>query len=164
MILEPRLLVCDEPVSALDVPIQQQIVALLADLKRRCGLSILFVSHNLAVVRRLCERVLVLYLGRMMELAPAESLYTRPLHPYTRELLAAVPIADPDIQPGRLARAPVGEPPSPLAPPSGCVYRTRCPHAIDICRERLPPWDEVDGSRRVACHRWRELSDGAPQA
>ncbi|TLY80550.1 MAG: hypothetical protein E6K49_01880 [Gammaproteobacteria bacterium] len=69
-----------------------------------------------------------------------------------------------DIQPGRLARAPVGEPPSPLAPPSGCVYRTRCPHAIDICRERLPPWDEVDGSRRVACHRWRELSDGAPQA
>ncbi|TLY61095.1 MAG: oligopeptide ABC transporter ATP-binding protein OppD [Gammaproteobacteria bacterium] len=164
MILEPRLLVCDEPVSALDVPIQRQIVALLADLKRRHGMSMLFVSHNLAVVRRLCERVLVLHLGRMMELAPAESLYTRPLHPYTRELLAAVPIADPDIQPGRLARAPVGEPPSPLAPPSGCVYRTRCPHAIDICRERLPPWDEVDGSRRVACHRWRELSDGAPQA
>src|SRR5207253_9951201 len=102
--------------------------------------------------------VLVLYRGRMMERAPAESLYTRPLHPYTRELLAAVPIADPDIQPGRLARAPVGEPPSPLAPPSGCVYRTRCPHAIDICRERLPPWDEVDGSRRVACDRWREPS------
>ena len=164
MILKPRLLVCDEPVSALDVPIQEQIVALLADLKRRSGMSILFVSHNLAVVRRLCERVLVLYLGRMMELAPADSLYTRPLHPYTSELLAAVPIADPDIQPGRLARALVGEPPSPLAPPSGCVFRTRCPHAIDICRERVPDWDQANGSRRVACHRWRELSAAVPLA
>ncbi len=164
MILRPRLLVCDEPVSALDVPIQGQIVALLADLKRRSGMSILFVSHNLAVVRRLCERVLVLYLGRMMELAPADSLYTRPLHPYTSELLAAVPIADPDIQPGRLARALVAEPPSPLAPPSGCVFRTRCPHAIDICRERVPDWDQANGSRRVACHRWRELSAAVPLA
>jgi oligopeptide transport system ATP-binding protein len=157
MILKPRLLVCDEPVSALDVSIQEQIVGLLADLKREYGMCILFVSHNLAVVRRLCERVLVLYLGRMMELAPSDSLYARPLHPYTRELLAAVPIADPDIQPGRLARALIGEPPSPLAPPSGCVYRTRCPHAIDVCRERVPEWAGAEGSHRVACHRWREL-------
>ncbi|MDB6089216.1 MAG: peptide transporter ATP-binding protein, partial [Gammaproteobacteria bacterium] len=161
MILNPRLLVCDEPVSALDVSIQEQIVSLLADLKREYGLCILFVSHNLAVVRRLCERVLVLYLGRMMELASSEGLYTRPLHPYARELLEAVPIADPDIQPGRLARVLGGEPPSPLDPPSGCVYRTRCPHAIDVCRERLPAWEEAEPSHWVACHRWRELSDAS---
>ena len=157
MILNPRLLVCDEPVSALDVSIQEQIVSLLADLMREYGMCILFVSHNLAIVRRLCERVLVLYLGRMMELAFSEGLYTRPLHPYTRELLEAVPIADPDIQPGRLARVLGGEAPSPLDPPSGCVYRTRCPHAIDVCRERVPLWEEAESSHWVACHRWREL-------
>jgi peptide/nickel transport system ATP-binding protein len=159
MILEPRLLVCDEPVSALDVSIQEQIVSLLVDLKREYGMCILFVSHNLAVVRRLCERVLVLYLGRMMELATSEGLYTRPLHPYTRELLESVPIADPDIQPGRLARVLGGEPPSPLDPPSGCVFRTRCPHAIDVCHERVPAWEEAERSHWVACHRWRELSE-----
>ena len=157
MILKPRLLVCDEPVSALDVSIQEQIVTLLADLKREYGTSILFVSHNLAVVRRLCERVLVLYLGRMMELSPAELLYTRPLHPYTRDLLDAVPVPDPDVQPGRLARVLKGEPPSPLDPPSGCVYRTRCPHAAAVCQERLPEWQEALAGRSVACHRWAEL-------
>lgn len=157
MILQPRLLVCDEPVSALDVSIQEQIVTLLADLKREYGLCILFVSHNLAVVRRLCERVLVLYLGRMMELAPSSRLYAHPLHPYTRDLLEAVPIADPDIQPARLTRVLGGEPPSPLDPPSGCVYRTRCPHAIDVCCKRVPVWEEAATSHWVACHRWREL-------
>ncbi len=157
MILKPRLLICDEPVSALDIPTQQQIVALLGALKRESGMCLLFVSHNLALVRRLCERVLVLYLGRMMELAPSQDLYTRPLHPYTRELLTAVPIPDPDIQPARLARARAGEPPSPLSPPSGCVYRTRCPHAAPVCEERIPAWEELPDVRRVACHRWREL-------
>jgi oligopeptide/dipeptide ABC transporter ATP-binding protein len=157
MILRPRLLVCDEPVSALDVTIQEQIVTLLVDLKREYGMCILFVSHNLSVVRRLCDRVLVLYLGRMMELASSEQLYTGPLHPYTRDLLEAVPIPDPDFQPARLARVLGGEPPSPLDPPSGCVYRTRCPHATEVCRERVPAWEEADGSHRVACHRWREL-------
>jgi oligopeptide transport system ATP-binding protein len=160
MILKPRLLVCDEPVSALDAPIQEQIVTLLADLKREYGMCILFVSHNLAVVRRLCDRVLVLYLGRMMEFASSERLYTHALHPYTRDLLEAVPIPDPDVQPARLARVLGGEPPSPLNPPSGCVYRTRCPHAQDVCRERVPAWEEAEDGRRVACHRWREvLSD-----
>jgi peptide/nickel transport system ATP-binding protein len=125
MILKPRLLVCDEPVSALDASIQKQIVTLLADLKREYGMCILFVSHNLAVVRRLCDRVLVLYLGRMMELASSERLYTHALHP--------------------------------LNPPSGCVYRTRCPHAQDVCRERVPAWEEAQDGHRVACHRWREL-------
>ncbi|MFI4878958.1 MAG: dipeptide ABC transporter ATP-binding protein [Steroidobacterales bacterium] len=157
MILKPRLLVCDEPVSALDTPTQQQIVSLLADLKRESGLSLLFVSHNLALVQRLCERVLVLYLGRMMELGPASQLYAQPLHPYTRELLGAVPIPDPELQPARLSRVLAGEPPSPLNPPSGCAYRTRCPHAIPVCREKVPAWEAVDGVRRVACHRWREL-------
>jgi len=157
MILEPRLLICDEPVSALDVPTQQQIVTLLAQLKRESGMCLLFVSHNLALVRQLCERVLVLYLGRMMELAPSPGLYTGPRHPYTRELLAAVPIPDPDIQPARLARARPGEPPSPLSPPSGCVYRTRCPYAAPVCAQRVPEWEQLPDGRRVACHRWREL-------
>jgi oligopeptide/dipeptide ABC transporter ATP-binding protein len=159
MVLQPRLLICDEPVSALDVTVQEQIVTLLADLKRESGLAILFISHNLAVVRQLCERILVLYLGRMMELAPAAAVYSRPLHPYTRELLESAPIPDPEVQPARLARALVGEAPSPLSPPSGCVYRTRCPYAVDTCRERVPDWESVGGaSRWVACHRWQDLA------
>jgi len=156
-ILKPRLLVCDEPLSALDGPTQREILALLEGLRRESGMSLLFVSHNLGLVRRLCARVLVLYLGNMMELAPSESLYTRPRHPYTGELLAAVPVADPDVQPARLGRTRPGEPPSPLAPPSGCVYRTRCPHALKLCAERVPEWEETGGGARVACHRWREL-------
>jgi oligopeptide/dipeptide ABC transporter ATP-binding protein len=158
MILRPRVLVCDEPVSALDVSIQEQIVMLLADLKREYGMSILFVSHNLAVVRRLCDRVLVLYLGRMMEQASSAELYSRARHPYTQNLLEAIPIPDPEIQPSRLARVLGGEPPSPLNPPSGCVYRTRCPHATDACRIEVPPWDDVGDGHQVACHRWRELA------
>jgi len=161
MILRPRLLVCDEPVSALDVTIQEQIVTLLADLKREYGMCILFVSHNLSVVRRLCDRVLVLYLGRMMELASSKQLYAAPLHPYTSDLLEAVPIPDPDVQPARLARVLGGEPPSPLDPPSGCVYRTRCPHATEVCAERVPTWEEAGGGHRVACHRWREIVKGS---
>jgi len=157
MVTRPQLLVCDEPVSALDVTVQEQIVNLLAELKRETGVAILFISHNLPVVRQLCDRILVLYLGRMMELAPAESIYSLPLHPYTRELLASAPIPDPTVQPARLTRSLVGEPPSPLSPPSGCVYRTRCPHAVAVCAERVPLW-EADGVRSVACHRWRHLA------
>jgi len=157
MVLEPRLLVCDEPVSALDAPTQQQIVALLAALRRDTGMSLIFVSHNLALVQQLCDRVLVLYLGRTMELAGTAALFARPLHPYTRELLDAVPVPDPELQPARLARALTGEAPSPLHPPSGCVYRSRCPHAAPVCAERLPAWVEAGAGRQVACHRWREL-------
>jgi len=149
-------------VSALDVSIQEQILSLLAGLKCEFGMSILFVSHNLAVVRRICDRVLVLYLGRMMELAPVEALYTQPRHPYTRELLEAVPIPDPDIQQARLGRALGGEPPSPLSPPSGCVYRTRCALAAQVCRTVTPAWEPADptaeSAHRVACHRWREVA------
>ena len=158
MILRPRLLICDEPVSALDVSIQEQIVTLLVDLKREYGMSILFVSHNLAVVRRLCDRVLVLYLGRMMELASSVELYSRARHPYTQNLLEAVPVPDPEIQPSRLTRVLGGEAPSPLDPPSGCVYRTRCPHVADVCHAGVPPLDDAGDGHQVACHRWRELA------
>jgi len=162
MILEPRLLVCDEPVSALDVSVQAQILDLLASLKGEHGMSILFVSHNLAVVRRLCDRVLVLYRGRMMELADTRALFMHPLHPYTRALLNAVPVVDPDVQPGRLALTRVGEPlaQEEAAPATGCVFRGRCPHAIQECAARMPVWEAVPDARHVACHRFRELADG----
>jgi oligopeptide/dipeptide ABC transporter ATP-binding protein len=157
MILRPQLLVCDEPLSALDLPTQAQILTLIAELRSSSRLSLLFISHNLALVRRLCERVLVLYLGRMMELAPAALLYDSPRHPYSRELLAAIPSLDPAIASGRLGQVRAGEPPSPLSPPSGCVYRTRCRYAAAVCAERVPVFEEVQPGHRVACHRWREL-------
>jgi oligopeptide/dipeptide ABC transporter ATP-binding protein len=157
MVLAPRLLVCDEPVSALDAPTQQQIVTLLAELRRAHGLCLLFISHNLALVRELCERVLVLYLGRRMELAAAAQLFAAPRHPYTRELLAAMPVGDPQVEAARLARVRPGEPPSPLAPPSGCVYRTRCAEARPECAARVPAWEE-EAHQGIACHRWRELA------
>jgi len=165
MILKPRLLVCDEPVSALDVSVQAQILDLLASLKREHDMSILLVSHNLAVVRRLCDRVLVLYRGHMMELADSRTLFSHPLHPYTRELLDAVPVLDPDVQPARLARARLAEAIEPreeerrLAA-AGCVFRTRCPHATPVCAARVPIWEAAPGPGWVACHRFRELADG----
>src|SRR4029077_12867531 len=112
---------------------------------------------NLAVVQQLCERVLVMYLGHMMELAPAPLLYASPRHPYTRELMNALPLAAAARQPARRARVRDGEPPSPLRPPSGCVYRSRCPHALAVCAERVPAWEDAGGGVSVACHRWREL-------
>ncbi len=162
MILRPRLLICDEPLSALDVSIQAQVLNLLMELRREHPMSLLFVSHNLAVVRRLCDRVLVLYLGRMMELASTESIYTNPLHPYTRSLLDAIPVPDPDIQPRRLRRDLEGELPSAFSRPGGCVFQTRCPQAVEICRQSVPAWEAADGGRWVACHRWRDLSGPPP--
>ncbi len=156
MILKPKLLVCDEAVSSLDVTTQEQVVELIEGLRRECALSLLFISHNLAVVRRLCDKVLVLYLGRMMELATARDLYASPAHPYTRGLLDAIPVPDPQIQPARLASALGGELPSPLFPPAGCVFHTRCPYAIEVCRRKAPAWEDVRPGQQVACHRWRE--------
>ena len=156
LILQPDLVVCDEPVSALDVSVQAQIVRLLAELKTEFDLSLMFISHNLAVVRLLSERVLVLYLGRRMELAPRERLFTRPLHPYTRALLASVPVADPAVERARERPNIGGELPSPLSPPSGCVFRTRCPLAIDRCARERPRLEEVEPGHWVACHRWAE--------
>ncbi|MGB6488313.1 MAG: ABC transporter ATP-binding protein [Steroidobacteraceae bacterium] len=165
MILGPRLLVCDEPVSALDVSVQAQILELLASLKSEHGMSILLVSHNLAVVRRLCDRVLVLYRGRMMELADSRALFSRPLHPYTRELLDAVPVVDPDVQPRRLALAltrltRVQEGKGEDTVSTGCPFRMRCPYAIPECAARMPAWEMASGGGWVACHRFREVADG----
>ena len=157
MVLAPRLLVCDEPLSALDAPTQRQIAALLAELGRATGLSLLFISHNLALVQQLCARVLVMYLGRQMELAPTAQLFASPRHPYSRELLAAIPVADPVVQAARLARVRPGEPPSPLTPPSGCVFRTRCAQAMPECARRVPDWEQ-QGEQGIACHRWREIA------
>jgi oligopeptide transport system ATP-binding protein len=158
LILKPRLLICDEPVSALDVSIQAQIINLLMRLQREMHLSMLFISHNLAVVRHVSQRVLVLYLGRVMELGPREELYSRPRHPYTRMLLDAVPSPDPLRERAREhAIGGDGEIPSPLTPPSGCVFRTRCAWAQERCSREAPSLDSISFNHQVACLRWREI-------
>jgi oligopeptide transport system ATP-binding protein len=152
LVLEPELLVCDEPISALDVSIKSQIANLLKDLQQQLHLSVLFIAHDLAAVRFSCERVLVLYLGRVMEIAPRDALFSAPRHPYTRALLQSVPIPDPKRARAR-REAPIGgEIPSPLAPPSGCVFRTRCPIAEARCAEQVPQLRSI-GASAVACHR-----------
>jgi len=157
MVLAPKLLVCDEAVSALDVSIQAQLLNLFASIKREHGTSIIFVSHNLAVVRQLCERVMVMYLGRVVEAGPSESVFARPRHPYTRMLLDSVPLLDPRLERARLANLAVrGETPSAVDRPSGCAFRTRCAAALPLCAGRSPE-TESDGARQVACLRWREL-------
>ena len=150
---------CDEPVSSLDVPSQVQVVELLAALKRESGLCLLFVSHNLAVVRRLCERVLVLYLGRMMELAATATVYAQPRHPYTRELLAAIPLPDPARQPARLGavrpgRGPIAACTRPPGASTAPAARTRSP----CVPQQLPTWEDAAPGEYVACHRWREIA------
>lgn len=151
--VEPQLILCDEPVSALDVSIRGQIITLLAQLQRSHQLTLLFVSHDLGVVKQLCNRVMVLYLGRIMEVADTASLYTQPLHPYTRLLLDAIPLTDPLLERARLAKVKVGggELPSPLNPPSGCVFHTRCPRVQPICHQSIPSLQTI-GERQVACH------------
>lgn len=160
IILRPRLVVCDEPVSALDVSVQGQVVNLLRELRDDLGLAYLFISHNLAVVRHLSDEVMVMYLGRAVERAPRAALYMRPLHPYTRLLLDSVPLPDPAVERARPAPAAVGDLPSPLAPPSGCVFRTRCPLAVARCAADRPPLEEAAPGHHVACHRWREWPGG----
>jgi oligopeptide transport system ATP-binding protein len=150
LVVGPRLLVCDEPLSGLDVSLQAQVANLLVELKRTLSLTLLLIAHDLALVRQLSDRVLVMYLGRIVELAACDALYDAPLHPYTRALLASVPTPDP-----RAARRPAplaGEQPSPLTPPSGCAFRTRCPHAIERCADERPALRAV-GASLVACHR-----------
>jgi oligopeptide/dipeptide ABC transporter ATP-binding protein len=149
--LRPALLVCDEPVSALDVSVRAQILNLLVELQARHAMSTLFVSHDLAVVRHVCDRVAVMYLGRLAELAPRDALYAIPRHPYTRALLAAVPEPDPQVQRAKPREKLSGEIPSPANPPPGCRFHTRCPVAIDICRREEPAWRRV-GDSEVACH------------
>ena len=137
--LEPRLIVLDEPVSALDVSVQAQIINLLGDLQKDLKLTYLFVAHDLSVVRHVSDRVAVMYLGKLMEVSPAEELYTKPIHPYTGALLAAIPIPDPEENRRRERVVVSGEPPNPIDPPSGCVFHPRCPRATDMCCEVEPP-------------------------
>jgi len=151
--MEPSLLVCDEPVSALDVSIQAQIINLLEDLQERFGLTYLFVAHDLSVVRHISDRVAVMYLGKMAEITDRTSLYAQPLHPYTKSLLSAVPIPDPVVEAARERTVLRGEVPSPLHPPSGCVFHPRCPIAIDECKNTVPEFREVRPEHRVACIR-----------
>jgi oligopeptide transport system ATP-binding protein len=154
--VEPSFIVADEPVSALDVSIQAQILNLLVGLQKRRQLTYLFIAHDLAVVRQVCNRVAIMYLGKLMELADRDSLYSRPLHPYTQALISAVPIPDPAIEEGRHRIVLQGDIPSAASPPSGCVFQTRCPMAIDVCRREVPQWRRVESGseeRWVACHR-----------
>ncbi|ANN76883.1 ABC transporter ATP-binding protein [Bordetella flabilis] len=154
--VEPEFIVADEPVSALDVSVQAQVLNLLQDLQRDLGLAMLFVAHDLAVVNYLCDEVVVLYLGRVMERGPTRRVYAAPRHPYTRALLSAAPVPDPRAPRNRILLK--GDIPSPMDPPSGCVFRTRCPHAIDACARTVPEPTSFGGGHMVACLRAGELA------
>lgn len=156
-VVRPRLLICDEAVSALDVSVQAQVVNLLADLSRRQGIGLLFISHNLAVVRHLCDEVVVLYLGRVVERAARDALFASPRHPYTRALLAAVPEPDPRLASRRATVALAEERSSLSRPSAGCGFAPRCPHAVDACFSLSPGLEASGEGGVVACHRWREL-------
>ena len=149
--LNPEFIVCDEPVSALDVSIQAQVVNLLEDLREKFGLTYLFIAHDLSVVRHLCQRVAVMYLGRIVEIAESDAIFDNPQHPYTQALLAAVPIPDPAVEQGREFRPVKGEVPSPINPPSGCVFHPRCPIAVERCARERPEPVEVRPGHFVAC-------------
>ena len=150
LVLNPEFIICDEPVSALDVSIRAQILNLLEEMKARYGLTLLFIAHDLAVVKAVSDRVAVMYLGRLCEVGPSEQLFAKPAHPYTALLIEAIPVPDPDVRPAETV--PVGEPPSPIAPPSGCRFRTRCPRADQRCSDEVPELRAVAPGQFVACH------------
>jgi oligopeptide/dipeptide ABC transporter ATP-binding protein len=152
LIVEPSLIILDEPVSALDVSIQAQVINLLDDLQDEFGLSYIFVAHDLSVVRHVSDRIMVMYLGKVMELSPGEELYHKPIHPYTNALLSAIPVPDPKENRERKRVVVGGEPPNPIDPPSGCVFHTRCPRATEICRDVEPQLTEYANGHLAACH------------
>jgi oligopeptide transport system ATP-binding protein len=158
LVLNPRLLICDEPVSALDVSIQAQIINLLRDLQRKLGLALIFIAHDLSVVRHVSDRVMVMYMGRSMEVARKVALYRRPLHPYTSALMKSVPVPDPEL--ARKLRQSLwlkGDMPSPFDPPHGCVFHTRCPYVVRRCQIDVPPLRRLENGDWAACHRAEEL-------
>ena len=148
----PQMIICDEPISALDVSIQAQIINLLEDIQAETGISYIFIAHDLAVVKHISDRILVMYLGRVMEIADCEELYAHPLHPYTQALLSAIPVADPVIEEGREAITVQGEVPSILKRPSGCPFHNRCPHCMERCKQETPALHEAKDGHMVACH------------
>ncbi|MEJ8764868.1 MULTISPECIES: ABC transporter ATP-binding protein [unclassified Oceanobacillus] len=150
--LDPDFIIADEPISALDVSVQAQVVNLLKQLQEEKGLTFLFIAHDLSMVKQISDRIGVMYLGRLVELTSSKTLYEQPLHPYTQALLSAIPIPDPDVEASRERIILRGELPSPINPPSGCVFRTRCPFAMEICKKKKPSWKEVDDNHFVACH------------
>ncbi len=155
---EPTLIIGDEPVSALDVSVQAQVINLLEELKNRLGLTLIIVAHDLAVIRHMADRVAVMYLGEIVELAHVDELYEKPLHPYSQALLKAIPA--PSVAEARAPRELLqGDVPSPTAPPSGCRFHTRCPHARPLCSQKTPRLELAEGTRQVACHFWREIQD-----
>jgi peptide/nickel transport system ATP-binding protein len=153
--LKPKLIVCDEAVSALDVSVRAQIINLLLELQREMQLALLFIAHDLAVVRHVSDHVAVMYLGKIVEQAPADGLYRRPAHPYTRALISAIPVPDPSHKHERIVLQ--GDVPSPINPPKGCRFHTRCAFAKPVCSTEEPAWEAVAAEHHVACHRWREL-------
>jgi peptide/nickel transport system ATP-binding protein len=150
LVLNPEFIICDEPVSALDVSIRAQILNLVEEMKQRFGLTLLFIAHDLAVVKAVSDRVAVMYLGRLCEVGPSNQLFARPAHPYTALLIEAIPVPDPDVRPAESVA--IGEPPSPMAPPSGCRFRTRCPRADKRCAEEVPELKSIAPGQSVACH------------
>ncbi len=156
--VNPEFIVCDEPVSALDVSIQAQVINMFDDLQERLGLTYLFIAHDLLVVRHISDRIAVMYLGKMVELADAGEIHDHPLHPYSKSLLSAVPLPDPKAARSNKRIALTGDIPSPLNAPSGCPFRTRCRYATEACAQSMPPFEEVEKGHFVACHRVKEIN------
>jgi oligopeptide transport system ATP-binding protein len=156
--MNPDFIICDEPVSALDVSIQAQVINMFDELQDDMGLTYLFIAHDLLVVRHISDRIAVMYLGKMVELADADEIYNRPLHPYSKSLLSAVPIPDPKIARANKRIVLGGDIPSPLNAPSGCPFHTRCPYATDICSQSMPAFEEIEKGHFIACHRAKEIN------